>query len=257
MKILLSNDDGIYAPGIITLYESLSKFAFVKVIAPDRDRSAASKSLTLNKPLYPVEINKDFILLDGTPTDCVHYALTCKEFLINFSKPDMVVAGINSGANLGNDVLYSGTVAAATAGLFLGVPSIAISLVKTENAPCKNYQTAAQIAQNIVKKLVDHPLEQHNILNINVPDLPYKQIKGYKITRLGSRHQTHSMIKITDPRGKDGYWIGLSGAAQDAGVDTDFYAIKSGYVSITPLKMDITHHEYIENVRTWAETLEY
>lgn len=257
MKILLSNDDGIYAPGITALYESLSKFALVKVIAPDRDRSAASKSLTLNKPLYPISISQDFVLLDGTPTDCVHYALTCKEFLNNFPAPDIVVAGINNGANLGNDVLYSGTVAAATAGCFLGLPSIAISLVKTENSTCKYYETAVQIAHNIVRKLLHTPLEKNTILNINVPDLPYQQIKGYKITRLGSRHQTDSMIKITDPRGKDGYWIGLSGSAQDARAGTDFHAIQNGYVSITPLKMDVTHHEYIKNVQTWAETLEY
>lgn len=256
MKILLSNDDGIYAPGIRALYEALKEIALVKVIAPDRDRSAASKSLTLNKPLYPMLLDQNFMLIDGTPTDCVHYALTCQDFLKYFTNPDMVVAGINNGANLGDDVLYSGTVAAATEGRFLGFPAIAISLVKG-NSGCTHYNTAAKITTNIIQKLIKTPLAKDTILNINVPDLPYNKIKGYQITRLGSRHPAEGMIKMTDPRGKSGYWIGLSGTAQDAGIGTDFHAIQNSYVSITPLKMDVTHYDYIENMRSWAETLEY
>ncbi|MGD0465928.1 MAG: 5'/3'-nucleotidase SurE [Gammaproteobacteria bacterium] len=255
MKILLSNDDGVYAPGIRVLYESLKTIATVKVVAPDRDRSAASKSLTLNKPIYAMEIDNGFMLVDGTPTDCVHYALSCQDFLKDFSIPDMVVAGINNGANLGDDVLYSGTVAVATEGRFLGFPSVAISLAG--DGGCKHYATAGKVAQNIVRRLMQKPLTKDTILNINIPDVPYEQIKGYQITRLGSRHQAENMIKMKDPRGKIGYWIGLAGTAQDAGVGTDFYAIKNGYVSITPLKMDVTHYDHIEPVRSWAESLEY
>lgn len=255
MKILLSNDDGVYAPGIRALYEALKTIATVKVIAPDRDRSAASKSLTLNKPIYPMKLDEDFMLIDGTPTDCVHYALTCQDFLKSFSYPDMVVAGINNGANLGDDVLYSGTVAAATEGRFLGFPSVAVSLAG--DGGCKYYDTAAKVARNIIKQLIKKPLTKDTILNINVPDIPYNQLKGYQVTRLGSRHQAENMIKMADPRGKTGYWIGLAGTAQDAGKGTDFYAIQNNYVSITPLKMDVTHYGHIEAVRSWTEVLEY
>lgn len=252
MKILLSNDDGVYAPGLRALYEALKTIAIVKVIAPDRDRSAAGKSLTLNKPIYPMELENGFTLVDGTPTDCVHYALTCKDFLKNFSDPDMVVAGINNGANLGDDVLYSGTVAAATEGRFLGFPSVAMSLA----GDGKHYNTAGMVAKNIIQHIIKKPLAQDTILNVNIPDIPYSQIKGYRVTRLGSRHQAENMIKMADPRGKVGYWIGLAGSAQDAGDGTDFAAIHHGYVSITPLKMDLTHQGHMEIVRNWAEDLE-
>lgn len=255
MKILLSNDDGVYAPGLRALYTSLKTIATVKVIAPDRDRSAASKSLTLDKPIYPMQLDEDFMLVDGTPTDCVHYAITCQDFLKHCPKPDMIVAGINNGANLGDDVLYSGTVAAATEGRFLGFPSVAISLAGDNG--CKNYEAAGKVAKNIIQQLIKKPLTKDTILNINIPDVPYHKIKGYKTTRLGSRHQAENMIKIEDPRGKQGYWIGLAGTAQDAGEGTDFYAIQHGYVSITPLKMDVTHYGHIETVRSWAENLEY
>ncbi len=253
MKILLSNDDGVYAPGLRTLYEALKSIAVVKVIAPDRDRSAASKSLTLNKPIYPMELENGFTLVDGTPTDCVHYALTCQDFLKNFADPDMVVAGINNGANLGDDVLYSGTVAAATEGRFLGFPSVAMSLA----GDGKHYNTAGMVAKSIIQHIIKKPLAQDTILNVNIPDIPYNKIKGYKITRLGSRHQAQDMIKMSDPRGKVGYWIGLAGSAQDAGSGTDFEAIHQGYVSITPLKMDLTNHLHMELVSNWAEDLQY
>ena len=252
MKILLSNDDGVYAPGLRALYEALKTIATVKVIAPDRDRSAASKSLTLNKPLYPMQLENGFTLVDGTPTDCVHYALTCQNFLKDFSEPDMVVAGINNGANLGDDVLYSGTVAAATEGRFLGFPSVAMSLA----GDGKYYNTAGIVAKNIIKQIIKKPLAQDTILNINIPDIPYNQIKGYQVTRLGNRHQAESMVTMKDPRGKVGYWVGLSGSAQDAGEGTDFFAVFHGYVSITPLKMDLSHYGHMEAVRSWAEDLD-
>lgn len=253
MKILLSNDDGVYAPGLKTLYHALKNIAELKVIAPDRDRSAASKSLTLNKPIYPMILDNGFTLVDGTPTDCVHYALTCEDFIKNFTMPDMVVAGINHGANLGDDVLYSGTVAAATEGRFLGFPSVAMSLV----GDGKHYDSAGIVAKHIISQIIKKPLAKDTILNVNIPDLPYEQIKGYKVTRLGSRHQAQNMIKIADPRGKQGYWIGLVGNVQDASEGTDFLAIQQGYVSITPLKMDLTHHAHLEVVSDWAKDLQY
>lgn len=253
MKILLSNDDGVYAPGLKALYESLKTIATVKVIAPARDRSAASKSLTLNKPIYSMVLDNGFTLVDGTPTDSVHYALTCKDFLAEFSDPDMVVAGINNGANLGDDVLYSGTVAAATEGRFLGFPSLAISLV----GEGKYFSTAGMVAKSLINKIINKPLAKDTILNVNVPDVPYEEIRGYQITRLGSRHKAQDMIKVSDPRGKVGYWIGLAGSAQDSGEGTDFYAVQNNYVSITPLKMDITHYEHMEVVSDWIKDLEF
>jgi 5'-nucleotidase len=253
MKILLSNDDGVYAPGLRVLYESLKSIAIVKVIAPDRDRSAASKSLTLNKPLYPMKLDNGFTLLDGTPTDCVYYALTCQDFLQDFDKPDMVVAGINNGPNLGDDVLYSGTVAAATEGRFLGFPSVAMSLA----GEGRHFDTAGKIAKHIITHLIHKPLAKDTILNVNIPDIPYNQIKGFQVTRLGRRHQSQSIVKMSDPRGRIGYWIGLVGNEKDAGIGTDFAAIKQSYVSITPLKMDLTNHTDLKIVNEWIEDLEY
>jgi 5'-nucleotidase len=251
MRILLSNDDGVYAPGINALYTELSKIATVQVVAPDRDRSAASKSLTLTRPIYPLELANGFTLVEGTPTDCVHYALTCQDFLNKYPLPDMVVAGINNGANLGDDVMYSGTVAAATEGRFLGLPSFAISLA----GKARHYKDAAVIAKNIIQQMLNNPLSKEIILNVNIPDLPFEQIKGYKITRLGSRHQSEQMVRMEDPRGKIGYWIGPSGGAQDAGDGTDFDAISQGYVSISPLRMDLTNHKHMNMVEEWAADL--
>ena len=251
MRILLCNDDGVYAPGINALYAELKKIATVQVVAPDRDRSAASKSLTLAKPIYPLELENGFTLVDGTPTDCVHYALTCQDFLDKYPVPDMVVAGINNGANLGDDVLYSGTVAAASEGRFLGLPSFAISLAGN----AKYYADAATVSRNIVQQMLQNPLSKDIILNVNIPDLPFAEIKGYMVTRLGSRHQAEQMVKMRDPRGKVGYWMGLAGGAEDAGEGTDFDAINKGYVSITPLRMDLTNHAHMSMVESWAADL--
>jgi 5'-nucleotidase len=183
----------------------------------------------------------------------VHYALTCEDFIKNFTIPDMVVAGINHGANLGDDVLYSGTVAAATEGRFLGFPSVAMSLV----GDGRHYDSAGMVAKHIISQIIKRPLAKDTILNVNIPDLPYEQIKGYKVTRLGSRHQAQNMVKIADPRGKQGYWIGLVGNVQDASEGTDFLAIQQGYVSITPLKMDLTHHDHLPVVTDWAKDLQH
>lgn len=245
MKILLSNDDGVYAPGLKILFDTLKSLGDVTVVAPDRDRSAASKSLTLNKPIRPKVQNNGFVSIDGTPTDCVHFALTAwlKE------QPDMVIAGINAGANLGDDVLYSGTVAAATEGRFLGFPSLAVSLAGSG----KNYLTAAKLTKNIVLQLIEQPLPSDTILNMNVPDVPMADIKGFQVTRLGRRHPAEPMIETTDPRGEAIYWVGAVGEEQDAGIGTDFYAMKQSYVSLTPLEMDLTRHSTLGMLEQWTE----
>lgn len=252
MKILLSNDDGVYAPGIRALEEELSAIAKIEVVAPDRDRSAASKSLTLSKPIRPRVLDNSFVSVDGTPADCVHYALTAylKE------QPDMVVAGINAGANLGDDVMYSGTVAAATEGRYLGLPSLATSLVSLENdREGDNYSAAAKVVKEVISYLLSNPLPSDTILNINIPDLPYEEIQGFEVTRLGQRHKSEPMIEYTDPRGHKVFWVGTSGKEQDAGPGTDFYAISQGMVSITPLEIDLTRYESIDPLKEWAENL--
>lgn len=250
MNILLSNDDGVYAPGLRALHKEVSSMFPVKVVAPDRDRSAASKSLTVSKPLRPKEIEPNFISVDGTPTDCVHIALT--GYLEQTF--DMVVAGINSGPNLGDDVLYSGTVAAASEGRTLGYPSIAMSLVSDTDG---HYDTAAQVAVFLIRELQKNPLPADTILNVNVPDLPLSEIRGYSVTRLGMRHPSEHMFEATDPRGRPVYWIGPAGAEQDAGEGTDFYAVRHGYVSITPLQMDLTRYQMLEDLKPWAARLPY
>lgn len=250
MKILLSNDDGVYAPGLRALAEALAEISTITVVAPDRDRSAASKSLTLYKPVRPRVLENGFVSVDGTPADCVHYALTA--YLTD--QPDMVVAGINAGGNLGDDVMYSGTVAAATEGRFLGLPSLATSLVSSHGGgiPADNYQAAAKVVKQIIKHLLSNPLPADTILNVNIPDLPYEQLTGLEVTRLGQRHRAEPMIKATDPRGHVVYWVGASGAEQDAGPGTDFYAISQGRVSITPLEIDLTKYQSIEMLKQWA-----
>lgn len=230
MNILLSNDDGYQAPGLKALAESLATIADIKVVAPERDRSGASNSLTLDVPLRMRELDNGFISVDGTPTDCVHLAITG----LLEAEPDMVVAGINSGANLGDDVLYSGTVAAATEGRFLGLPAMAISM--TSSNP-HHYETGARVALELVKRLQAHPLAADTIINVNVPDLPYDQLKGYQAVRLGHRHKAEPVIKTSDPRGRTIYWVGPAGAEQDAGPGTDFHAVREGYVAVTPLQV--------------------
>ena len=244
MHILLSNDDGYMAQGLVTLAQALADYADITVVAPDRNRSAASNSLTLETPLRAKKSDNGFIRVDGTPTDCVHLALTG---LLD-QEPDMVIAGINHGANLGDDVLYSGTVAAATEGRFLGLPAIAISLATFDP---KHFATAAAVAVTLMQKIVSDPLPKDTLLNVNVPDIPLNDLKGYQSTRLGQRHKAEPVIKAQDPRGNNVYWVGPPGTEQDAGEGTDFYAIKQGYVSVTPLQLDLTRHHSLNTLSSW------
>ena len=249
MKILVSNDDGFLAPGINTLVKVLKEIGEVTVVAPDRNRSGASNSLTLDNPLRAVTAENGFISVNGTPTDCVHLAVTglLKEM------PDIVVSGINEGSNLSDDVLYSGTVAAATEGRFLGLPSIAISLAGPK---CQHYDTAAQIAKQLVLKLRKDPLPKDTILNVNIPDLPLNEVRGFQVTRLGTRHIAEPTVKAVDPRGRKIYWIGQPGPEEDAGPGTDFYAVNMGYISITPLHLDLTHYKVFDQLSGWVKLLE-
>ncbi|OGT35934.1 MAG: 5'/3'-nucleotidase SurE [Gammaproteobacteria bacterium RIFCSPHIGHO2_12_FULL_37_14] len=249
MKILICNDDGVHAPGLTHLANMLSKFADVTVVAPDRNRSGVSNSLSLEHPLRIVTASNGFYSVNGTPTDCVHLAVTglLKE------TPDMVVSGINEGSNLSDDVLYSGTVAAATEGRFLGLPSIAISLAGPR---CNHYDTAAQIAKILVERLRETPLTFDTILNVNVPDMPFSELRGIQVTRLGTRHKAEPTIKAIDPRGRKIYWIGQPGPEQDAGPGTDFYAVNSGYVSVTPLQLDLTHYKVLDELSGWVQSLQ-
>ncbi len=244
MRILVSNDDGVTAPGIKVLATELATIAEVNVVAPDRNRSGASNSLTLRDPLRVKQLDNGYYSVEGTPTDCVHLALT------GFLEPviDIVVSGINEGANLGDDVLYSGTVAAAMEGRYLGLPAIAVSMVGEHNL---NYQTAAVIAKQLVVKLSRNKLPSQTILNINVPNLPLEKIKGLQVTRLGTRHGAEPMVKEYDPRGRPIYWVGPPGLEADAGPGTDFHAVNSGYVSITPLHLDMTHYKIFDQLSTW------
>lgn len=244
MHILLSNDDGYLAEGLVTLADALREHAQISVVAPDRNRSAASNSLTLEMPLRAHYESNGFIKVDGTPTDCVHLAITG----LLQQEPDMVFAGINHGSNLGDDVLYSGTVAAATEGRFLGLPAVAISLVGSNPT---YFDTAAQVAVILLKRLQDQPLPQDTILNVNVPDVAYRDLKGFQATRLGQRHKAEPVISSKDPRGRSIYWVGPPGGEQDAGPGTDFYAVNAGYVSVTPLQIDLTWYERINDLKAW------
>lgn len=239
-KILVSNDDGVHAIGIEVLSKALSTLGEVMTVGPDRNCSGASQSLTLLNPLRIQTLENGFISVNGTPTDSVHLALR------QLCNPEIVVSGINAGENMGDDVLYSGTVAAAMEGRFLGLPAIAISL-----AGSVHYSAAAQVACDLVTKLMSTPLQGMEILNVNVPDLPYEEIKGMKITRLGARHKAEDMIRSTDPFGRDIYWLGPAGKEQDASDGTDFDAIRQGYVSITPLKVDMTAHHRLNELKEW------
>ena len=244
MKILISNDDGYQAPGIKALAEALSDIAEITVVAPDRNRSGASNSLTLNNPIRAQKADNGFVFVDGTPTDCVHLAITglLKE------EPNMVIAGINDGANMGDDVLYSGTVAAATEGRFLGLPAIAISM---NSLTPSHFETGAKVAVALVKQIESKPLATDTIINVNVPDIPYDQLKGFKVTRLGHRHKSEPVVETNDPRGRKIYWVGPAGAEQDAGPGTDFHAVKEGYVSITPLQVDLTRYNALDQIDEW------
>ncbi|OBS10697.1 5'/3'-nucleotidase SurE [Acidihalobacter prosperus] len=244
MHFLLSNDDGYLSEGLAAMAEALSRLGRVSVVAPDRDRSGASNSLTLTRPLRATQMPNGFVRVDGTPTDCVHLALTG---LLD-EEPDMVIAGINHGANLGDDVLYSGTVAAATEGRFLGLPAIAVS--STSFQPI-HLEAAAAALVGIVKRLHDEPLPRDTILNVNVPDRPASELRGFRATRLGSRHRAEGMVKTTDPRGRSIYWVGQAGPEQDAGPGTDFHAVNQGCISVTPIKIDLTRHEVIGHLQEW------
>ena len=246
MKILISNDDGVLAPGIHALAIELSKVSAIDVMAPDRNRSGASNSLTLSRPLRVRELDSGYYSVEGTPTDCVHLALT--GFLDKTI--DMVVSGINDGANLGDDILYSGTVAAAMEGRNLGFPAIAVSMV---GDIIQHYETAAVIARQLVLQLQKNPLPLKTILNVNVPDLPLDKIKGIEVTRLGTRHSAEPIVKEYDPRGQAIYWVGPSGPEADAGPGTDFFAVSQGFVSITPLQLDLTHYKAFEQLSTWMD----
>ncbi len=245
MRILLSNDDGYFAPGIAHLAESLSSIAEITVVAPERDRSGASNSLTLDRPLYLHRSHNGFYYVNGTPTDCVHLAVTG----MLDELPDMVVSGINDGANMGDDTIYSGTVAAATEGFLLGIPSIAVSMVSISRG---NFETAARVALDLVKRYLDHSFRVPMLLNVNVPDIPYDQLAGMEVTRLGRRHKAESVIKSRTPRGEIVYWVGAAGAAQDAGEGTDFFAVQKKRVSMTPLQIDLTHYDQLDFLKTWV-----
>jgi 5'-nucleotidase len=249
MHILLSNDDGYLAEGLSVLANALRPYADISVVAPDRNRSAASNSLTLEMPLRAQKMDNGFIKVDGTPTDCVHLAITG----LLHPEPDMVFAGINHGSNLGDDVLYSGTVAAATEGRFLGLPAIAISLASHDP---HHFATAGHVAVTLLQQLIAQPLPQDTILNVNVPDVPLTDLKGYQATRLGQRHKSEPVITSTDPRGRLIYWVGPPGAEQDAGPGTDFYAINAGFVSVTPLQLDLTWYERINLLKDWLPKTE-
>lgn len=248
MRILLSNDDGYLAPGLKQLADTLSQCADVLVVAPERDQSGSSNSLTLRRPLRVQQAESGFLYVDGTPTDCVHVAITG----LMADEPDMVISGINSGANLGDDVLYSGTVAAAMEGRFLGFPALAVSLAGRQ---LQNFDTAAQTVAHILTMLGKNPLASDTILNINVPDLPVSQIAGYRATRLGHRHKSEPVIRANDPQGEPIYWVGPPGAEQDSGQGTDFHAVRHRFVSITPLKVDLTRHDTLGDIAHWVEGL--
>lgn len=246
MRILIANDDGVNAPGLAALHESLATFASCSVVAPEQDRSGASSSLTLDRPLHPQQLSSGFISVDGTPTDCVHLALNGL-----LQEPiDLVVAGINLGANLGDDVLYSGTVAAALEGRFLQRPAFAFSLVS--RSP-DNLPSATWFAKQLIQAQNRLIVAPRTVFNVNVPDLPLEQIKGIKLTRLGHRARAAAPVKAVNPRGKTGYWLAAAGAAEDGEEGTDFHAISQGYVAVTPLQLDRTFHAQLDDVQRWLE----
>lgn len=246
MRILLSNDDGVHAKGMQVLQQALSQIAEVTTVGPDRNCSGASNSLTLINPLRVQQMENGFLSVNGTPTDCVHLAISQ---LLDFT-PDLVVAGINHGANLGDDVLYSGTVAAATEGRHLGLPAIAVSLAGREE---DHFATAAYVTVQVIKKLKSHPLPADQILNINVPAVSIDQLKGIQVTRLGRRHKAETMTSATDPWGRKIYWYGSLGPELDAGEGTDFHAVANGFASVTPLQIDMSAYKSMDTLRQWLE----
>ena len=256
MRVLVSNDDGVDAPGIKALAKGLREAGHeVLVVAPDRDRSGASNSLTLDAPIRVVQLDAQTWKVYGTPTDCVHVAITGMLDI----EPDIVVSGINNTANLGDDVIYSGTVAAAMEGRFLGLPAVAMSLVTVDHKGL-HYETAARAAVEIVERLRTDPLPADTILNVNVPDLPWHEVRGFETGRLGNRHRAEPCTPQQDPRGRQWWWIGAAGQEADAGPGTDFNAVRSGCIAITPIHCDLTRYQALEQVASWvgglAATLE-
>lgn len=251
MRVLVSNDDGVDAPGIRILADGLRKAGHeVLVVAPDRDRSGASNSLTLDMPVRVIQHEAGIWRVYGTPTDCVHVAITGMLDV----EPDIVVSGINNTANLGDDVIYSGTVAAAMEGRFLGLPALALSLASVDHVG-RHYETAARAAVEIIARLAVDPLPADTILNVNVPDVAWEDVKGFEVTRLGNRHRAEPCVAQADPRGRTWWWIGAAGAAQDAGVGTDFHAVRREQISITPIHVDLTRFQALEQVASWVSGL--
>ncbi len=244
MQILLSNDDGYFAPGLACLAEALAPIADVVVVAPERNRSGASNSLTLDRPLNLRRAQNGFYYVNGTPTDCIHLAVTG----MLDARPDMVISGINSGANMGDDTIYSGTVAAATEGFLLGIPSIAVSLVGSE---LMYYETAARVTADLVRRFQKNIHAQPWLLNVNVPDVPHAELQGIVVTRLGKRHKAEPVVKARNPQGETIYWVGPAGKAQDAGEGTDFHAVAHRHASVTPLQIDLTQYAQLDAVRGW------
>jgi len=252
VKLLLSNDDGYRAEGLAALAQAMKPLGAVTIVAPDRNRSGASNSLTLDMPVRATRYETDAYYVNGTPTDCVHLAISG---LFDYEH-DIVVSGVNDGANLGDDTLYSGTVAAAVEGRFLGLPAIAVSLCLTPDSP-RNFASAAQVAAQLVTRMRKERLRGPDagpvILNVNVPDLPEGQLRGLKVTRLGNRHRSKPIVKALDPRGREVYWVGNAGTGQDAGPGTDFHAVAEGYASVTPLQIDLTRHSVLAELNRWLE----
>jgi 5'-nucleotidase len=246
MHILVSNDDGYQSEGLLALAAALRASARVTVVAPDRDRSGASNSLTLDRPLRVRTTEEGIHVVDGTPTDCVHLAITG----LLESEPSLVVSGINHGPNMGDDVIYSGTVAAAMEGRFLGRSALAVSIASWQP---RHLETAARAAVILVQSMPENPLPADTILNVNVPDLPWEEVRGFQATRLGHRHKAEPVVAERDPRGRPIYWVGPAGAEQDAGPGTDFHALREGYISITPLQVDLTRYEALDPLGGWLE----
>jgi 5'-nucleotidase len=244
VKILVSNDDGYFAPGITLLAEALGQLGEVTVVAPERDRSGASNSLTLDRPLTVRRAPNGFFSVNGTPTDCVHIAVTG---LLDFT-PDVIVSGINLGANMGDDTIYSGTVAAAVEGYLLGIPSLALSLTSRTG---EHFQSAIDVALRMVERLSRAPFGEPVLLNVNVPDVEPAALAGIEVTRLGKRHKAEPVVKMQTPRGETAYWIGPAGGAADAGPGTDFHAVGQRRVSVTPLRMDLTHGGQLARAKEW------
>lgn len=245
MRILISNDDGYFAPGLACLAQHLSAVAEVVVVAPERNRSGASNSLTLDRPLNLNRADSGFYYVNGTPTDCVHLAVTG----MLDTQPDMVISGINAGANMGDDTIYSGTVAAATEGFLLGIPAIAVSLAGGKEL--KHFETAARVVVDLVRRFEKNTHTHPWLLNVNVPDISFDELQGARVTRLGKRHKAEPVIKAKNPHGETVYWVGAAGKAQDAGEETDFHAVANGWASITPLQIDLTQYAQLDAVRGW------